>query len=80
MDKMIQVLERTERGLRVRRVSEHDMKRDLQHFDDAFIDGVFTEGKLKKPRTKLRPMLAYCKERGITPDELTSEEWKQFYE
>jgi hypothetical protein len=80
MDKMIQVLERTERGLRVRRVSEHDMKKDLQHFDDAFTDGVFTVGRPKKPRAKLRPMLAYCKEKGITPDELTPEEWQLFYE
>lgn len=43
--------------------------------DHAFPNGLFIEPRNpQKPRTKLRPLLQYCKENGKSPLELSEEE------
>lgn len=56
------------------------MKRKITNdFDDAFPNGVFAfPPNPKEPRVKIRELGEYCKEKDVTPEELTEEEMKQF--
>ena len=55
------------------------MKKDIEDFDDQFPDGVFTIPRDEsEPRVKGRQLLAYCKEKGVEPKDLTSGETQQF--
>lgn len=77
--KIKDVLLPTNKGIRVRKVRVTALSEENDFFDDAFPNGVFIEPRNpQKPRTKLRPMLNYCKEHGKSPSELTAEEIKKF--
>lgn len=45
-------------------------------FDDNFEDGIFAIPKSKK--LKERALYEYCKEKGISPNELPEDELKRF--
>jgi hypothetical protein len=77
--KLKDVLLPSKRGIRVRKVRVSALNNENDVFDDAFPDGVFVEPRnLDKPRTKLRPLLKYCKEHGKSPSDLTEEEIRKF--
>lgn len=78
MLKLEDVLIPTAKGITVKKVRVPALSKELDFFDDAFPDGVFIEPRNKKPRTKLRPLLKYCKDNNISPDSLTKEELKKF--
>lgn len=69
----------TRRGIKVKKVRVGKLNNRNDFFDDSFPDGVFVKPRDNhRPRTKLRPMLRYCKEHGKNPEELTKEEIEQF--
>lgn len=77
--KLKDVLLPTKRGLKVKKVRVNILNEEHDLFDDSFPNGVFIEPRNpQKPRTKLRPMLKYCEERGKSPSELTEEEIRKF--
>jgi hypothetical protein len=54
------------------------MKEELD-FDDFFEDGVYAIPRPPgEPRVKVRALYEYCKEKGITPDQLNEDEMEQF--
>jgi hypothetical protein len=76
--KLKDVLLPSKRGIRVRKVRVSALNNENDVFDDAFPDGVFVEPRNDKPRTKLRPLLKYCKEHEKSPSDLTEEEIRKF--
>ncbi|MGO4271810.1 hypothetical protein AB4Z22_18550 [Paenibacillus sp. TAF58] len=55
------------------------MIKELEEFDDAFPNGVFAVPRNpNEPQVKVRALAEYCDSRGITPQDLTEEEWEQF--
>ncbi|WP_148296136.1 hypothetical protein [Mesobacillus boroniphilus] len=79
MYKLEDIITPTHKGFKVRKVRVKALSDEKEFFDDAFPNGLFIEPRgPHQPRTKLRPMLKYCKELGKTPSELTEEEIKKF--
>lgn len=77
--KLADVLTPTKKGIKVRKVRVSALSQENDAFDDAFPNGVFIEPRNpRKPRTKLRPLLKYCKDHGKSPSELTEEEIQKF--
>jgi hypothetical protein len=65
--------------LRLEKVAENRMRKEIEEFDDAFPDGVFAiPSEPNEPKVKVRALRDYCKSKGITPQDLTGEEWEQF--
>ncbi|MED4019015.1 hypothetical protein [Sutcliffiella cohnii] len=55
------------------------MKEQIKKFDDLFPDGIFAISHPENtPKVKVRALHNYCKERGITPAELSQNEMEQF--
>lgn len=51
----------------------------MEEFDEHFPDGVFAmPSDPNAPRIKVRALHQYCKEKGVTPKDLTKEEMNQF--
>lgn len=57
------------------------LKDDIKHFEDGFLDGVYAIPRDKSERrVKVRALYDYCKERGITPSQLSEDEMGKFLE
>lgn len=54
------------------------LKKEIQSFDDNFEDGIFAIPNSKK--LKVRALYEYCKEKGISPNELSEDELKRFFD
>ncbi|MGO4889931.1 hypothetical protein ACJ2A9_19480 [Anaerobacillus sp. MEB173] len=56
-------------------------RKQLGKFDEAdiFPDGVFAfPPTSEEPKVKIRALGEYCKQKGVTPDQLSKEEIQQF--
>lgn len=63
------------------RKDEDLILKDIEEFEEGFPDGVYAIPRdSKAPRVKVRALHDYCKEKGITPEDLTAEEMEQFLE
>lgn len=71
---------RTEKGFKVKRVSEENIEHGMEEFERAFPDGVFTEYVSPKniPHYRYRDLYNYCLQKSITPEQLSDEEWEKF--
>lgn len=79
MAKIIDVLIPTKTGYNIKKVGEEKMMDQIKQFDDYFPDGVYAIPRPKsEPRVKVRALHDYCKERGITPAEISRKEMEQF--
>ncbi|MCY9308885.1 hypothetical protein MOF23_07860 [Bacillus inaquosorum] len=55
------------------------MQNEIEKFEEGFPEGVYVDPKNnEKPRIRVRALFKYCNERGITPEDLSEEEKKQF--
>ncbi|WP_035351506.1 hypothetical protein [Fictibacillus gelatini] len=63
------------------RKDENLIRKEIEEFENGFPDGVYAIPRdPKAPRVKVRALNDYCKEKGITPEDLTAEEMEQFLE
>jgi hypothetical protein len=63
------------------RKDEDLIRKEIEEFEEGFPDGVYVIPRdPKSPRVKVRALHDYCKEKGITPEDLTAEEMEQFLE
>lgn len=63
------------------RKDENLIRKEIEEFENGFPDGVYAiPHDPKAPRVKVRALNDYCKEKGITPEDLTAEEMEQFLE
>jgi hypothetical protein len=57
------------------------MIKDIKQFDDAFPDDVYAIPRPEnEPKVKVRSLYDYCKQKGVTPQELSKEEMERFLE
>lgn len=63
------------------RKDENLIRKEIEEFEIGFPHGVYAIPRdPKAPRVKVRALNDYCKEKGITPEDLTAEEMEQFLE
>ncbi|PAV27655.1 hypothetical protein CIL05_20840 [Virgibacillus profundi] len=69
----------TEKGYNVKKVSEKKMIDQIKEFDNNFPDGVYAIPRSSnEPRVKVRALYDYCKNRGITPADISEDEMEHF--
>lgn len=79
VEKVIDVLIPTETRYNIKKVGENEMINQMKNFDNNFLDGVFAIPQpSNEPRVKVRALHDYCKEKGITPAELSGTEMERF--
>ena len=60
---------------------ENVIRKEIEEFENGFPDGVYVIPRdPKAPKVKVRALHNYCKEKGIRPENLTSEEMEKFLE
>lgn len=65
----------------LKKVSEKMLINDIKQLDDAFPDGVYAVPRSSKgPKVKVRSLYDYCKQKGVTPQELSEKEMERFLE
>jgi hypothetical protein len=65
----------------LKKVSEKMLINDIKQLDDAFPDGVYAVPRSsKEPKVKVRALYDYCKQKGVTPQELSEKEMERFLE
>jgi hypothetical protein len=81
VEKIIDVLTPTKKGYNIKKVSEKMLINDIKRFEDAFPDGVYAVPRSpKEPKVKVRALYDYCKQKGVTPQELSEKEMERFLE
>ncbi|TCN21203.1 hypothetical protein [Mesobacillus foraminis] len=72
------VLKQAQNGYTLKR-SDTMLREEIEKFDNAFPDGVFAfPPSPEAPKVRIRALDKYCREKGITPRDLSKEEMEQF--
>lgn len=67
------------RGNTDHKVSDKMYRRDLERFENAFPNGVYSEPHDENsPKVKVRALDTYCKANSVRPKDLSEEEMEQF--
>lgn len=55
------------------------LRKEMEEFEEGFPDGVYTApSSPNEPRIKVRDLYQYCREKGVSPNELSQEEAERF--